>query len=147
MSHDVTLQRFIVTLRIMDNDRVHDEEPEMSDKLQHDDNPKSKDKTWVEEIEVAGNELVARVQELIEEGNVRRLIIRKQDGDLLIEVPLTAGVAVGGALAVFTPVLAAIGALAALVAQVRVEIVRTGEPEDEPKSGKTRIEIEEDDQQ
>ncbi len=115
----------------------------MSNNLQHDD--KTKEKTWVEEIEVAGNELVGRVQELIEEGNVRRLIIRKQNGDLLIEVPLTAGVAVGGALALLAPVLAAIGALAALVAQVRVEIVRVGEPEDEPKSGKTRIEIEEED--
>lgn len=43
----------------------------------------------------------------------------------LLEVPLTAGVAVGGVVTVFAPVLAALGAMAALLAQVKVEIVRT----------------------
>lgn len=85
--------------------------------------PKEK-KTWTEEIEIAANELVDRVKELVQEGNVRRVILRQPDGKLLLEVPLTAGAAVGGVLAVFYPVLAALGAMAALLARIKVEIVR-----------------------
>lgn len=86
--------------------------------------PKNDEKTFVEEIEVASNELVDRVKQMIEDGNVRRLIIRHGDGTMLLEVPLTAGVVGVGAIAVFAPVLAALGALAALVARVKIEIVR-----------------------
>lgn len=94
------------------------------------DKPKS-ERTWTEEIEIAANELVDRVKELIQEGNVRRLIIRQPDGDLLLEVPLTAGAAVGGVLAMFHPVLAGLGAMAALLAKVKVEIVRTESSDEE----------------
>ncbi|MFN8442835.1 MAG: DUF4342 domain-containing protein [Caldilineaceae bacterium] len=86
----------------------------------------SKGHSWAEEIEIASEQLVARVKELIAEGNVRRLIIRKPDGDVLLEVPLTAGVAVGGVFTVVAPVLAALGAMAALIARVKVEIIREG---------------------
>ena len=82
------------------------------------------ERTWIEEIEVAGSELVERVKVLISEGNVRRLIIKKPDGSLLMEIPLTAGVAVGGVFTVVAPVLAALGAMAALLTKVKVEIVR-----------------------
>lgn len=85
---------------------------------------KSEEYTWIEEIEIAGSELVDRVKELIAEGNVRRLIIRKPNGDLLLEVPLTAGVAVGSIMTIFAPVLVALGAMAALLARVKVQIVR-----------------------
>jgi hypothetical protein len=51
--------------------------------------------TWTEQIEIAGSELVDRTKELIAQGNVRRLIIRNQDDEKLLEVPLTTGVAVG----------------------------------------------------
>lgn len=86
-------------------------------------------RTWTERIDLAGKELVERVKDLIEQGNVRRLIIRGQSEEFRIDIPLTAGVAVGGVLAVFSPVLAALGALAALVTRVDLEIVRVGEPE------------------
>ena len=89
--------------------------------------------TWTEQIEIAGSELVDRTKELIAEGNVRRLIIRNPDDEKLLEVPLTAGVVVGGAFTVLAPVLAALGAMAALLARVKVEIVRT-EQEDEGKA-------------
>lgn len=82
------------------------------------------ERTWIEEIEIAGSELVGRVKELVAEGNVRRLIVKKSDGDLLIEIPLTAGVAVGSVFTVLAPVLAALGAMAALLARVKVEVVR-----------------------
>lgn len=52
--------------------------------------------TFTEQIEIAASELVDRTKELIEEGNVRRLIIRNPDDEVLLEVPLTTGVAVGG---------------------------------------------------
>lgn len=90
---------------------------------------KKEERTWVEEIEIAGSELVDRVKELIAEGNVRRLIIRKPDGDLLLEVPLTAGVAVGSVVTIFAPVLVALGAMAALLTRVKVEIVRIKDKE------------------
>jgi hypothetical protein len=95
------------------------------------DNPNSNDpknRTFSEELEVAGNQLVERVRELLEEGNVRRLILRNQDGRTLIEIPLTIGVVAGGALLVFYPVLAGLAAIGGLVARVRIEVVRE-EPE------------------
>jgi diacylglycerol kinase family enzyme len=94
------------------------------------------DHSWTEQIEIAGSELVDRTKELIEEGNVRRLIIRNQEDEALLEVPLTAGVAVGGVVTLFAPVLAALGALAALLTHVKVEIVRTKQSEsDEAGNG------------
>ena len=90
-----------------------------------------KKRTWTEEIEVEGRELVDRVKELIEDSSATRLIIHKPNGDVLMEIPIAAGVAVGGALTLFAPVLAALGAMAALIAQVKVEIVREKEVDDE----------------
>lgn len=77
-----------------------------------------------ERITIAGSDLVDNVKRLVAEGNVRRLTIRKPGGDVLMEVPLTAGIAVGGALTLMAPILAALGAMAALVAKVQVEIDR-----------------------
>ncbi|MDA0769121.1 MAG: DUF4342 domain-containing protein [Chloroflexi bacterium] len=85
------------------------------------------ERTWTETIEIAGGELVDRVKGLVEEGNVRRLIIKNQDDKTLLEIPLTASVAVGTALTLLSPVLAALGALAALLVNIKVEIVRTDE--------------------
>lgn len=81
-------------------------------------------KTFSEEIEVAGNRAVEEVKRLVSEGNVRRLIIRNTEDDVLLEVPLTVGAVAGGAIALAAPWLAAIGAFAALVARVKIEIVR-----------------------
>lgn len=72
---------------------------------------------------VQGDRLVAKVKELVHEGNVRRLVIRDDDGKVLIEAPLTVGV-VG---AVVAPVWAAIGAIAALVANCSIEVEREDE--------------------
>jgi len=83
-------------------------------------------RTWTEEIEVAGSQLVERVKQLIAEGNVRRLIIRTTDGKLHLEIPLTAGVVAGGVLTLAAPMLAALGAMAALIANVRIEVVPAG---------------------
>lgn len=86
------------------------------------------ERTWTEEIEVLGHDLVQEIKRLVAEGNVRRLIVRTPEGHILIELPLTTGVAVGGVVTLMAPVLAAIGALAALLVHAKVEIVRTGNP-------------------
>lgn len=103
--------------------------------------PQKNKNEWVEEIEVAGNDLVAQVKKLVEEGNVRRLIIRKPNGDVLMEIPLTASVVAGGAMLVLAPMFAALGALAAFLAQVKIEIVRTEEGEDKPKNDESKRHI------
>lgn len=81
-------------------------------------------RTIPEEIELAGNQLVEEVRRLVREGNVRRLVVRGKEDRVLLEIPLNAGVAVGGVVALAAPVAAALGALAALLAEVRVEVVR-----------------------
>jgi hypothetical protein len=83
--------------------------------------------SWTEEIEVAAGDLVGVVKQLIREGNVRRLIIRKPSDDIIMEIPLTAGVVGGAALIAFAPVLAALGAMAALLTDAKIQIVRTEE--------------------
>ncbi len=79
-----------------------------------------------EEFRVRGEELVEKVKQLIHEGNVRRLIIKDQDGHVYLEIPVTIGV-IG---ALFAPMLAAVGAVAAMVADLKVEVIR-----DEEKKG------------
>jgi hypothetical protein len=96
---------------------------------------------WVEEMEVAGSKLVDHVKDLVAEGNVRRLIIRNANDEVLLEVPLTPAVVVGGVATVFNPVLAALGTMAALIAKLKIEIVRV---EDIDEDGET-IEISADD--
>ena len=76
-------------------------------------------KSYTEELQVMGEQLLGRVKELLHEGNVRRIII-KQEGHTIMEFPLTFGV-VGVLVA---PVLAAVGAIGALIAQCSIEVVR-----------------------
>jgi integral membrane sensor domain MASE1 len=69
------------------------------------------EKTYTEEFQVNGEELLEKIKELVHAGNIRRILIRNQEGRTLIDIPLTFGV-VGALLA---PQLAAIGAIAALL--------------------------------
>jgi hypothetical protein len=73
-----------------------------------------------ERYRVAGEKLLTKVKELIQEGNVRRIIIKNEEDRTLIEIPLTIGV-VGAAL---FPVWAAVGAIAALVTNCSIEVER-----------------------
>jgi hypothetical protein len=73
-----------------------------------------------EEFRITGEELVAKVKELIHEGNIRRLIIRNESGTTLMEIPLTVGL-VGVAL---VPVWAAVGAIAALATDSTIVVER-----------------------
>lgn len=80
-------------------------------------------KTKEETFHVNGENLLAKVKELIKEGNVRRISIKDKKGKVLVEFPLTIGV-VG---AVIAPVLAAIGAIAALVSECSITVERESE--------------------
>ncbi len=75
-----------------------------------------KQKVRTEEYQVTGEALVAKLKELLHEGNIRRIIIKNDQGKTLIEIPLTIGV-VG---ALLLPVWAAIGAIAALAARLTI---------------------------
>ncbi|MEG4860019.1 DUF4342 domain-containing protein [Microcoleus sp. K1-B6] len=85
----------------------------------------TQEKVSVEEVKINGDDLVAKVKELIHEGNIRRIIIKNEEGRILVEVPLTVGV-VGGVIgAALFPVIAAVGAIGALVAHMTIIIERT----------------------
>ena len=86
--------------------------------------PKSSWKTFTEEIEVSGHQLVAEINRLVAEGNVRKLQIRSEKGDIYLAVPLTAGAITGGVVVIAAPWLALIAAIAGLVAKVKLEVVR-----------------------
>lgn len=91
--------------------------------------------TITERVSVAGSELVDFVKGLIADGSVRRLIIRRPSGEALIEIPLTAGVAIGGLVTLLAPVIAAVAALAALLAKFEVDIERLDiDPDERDKS-------------
>ena len=80
----------------------------------------------IEEVKVASNQLVDKVRDLIEEGNVRRISLRKGE-KTLFEIPLTVGAGFGAAALLLNPMLAAVGAAAALVADVTLIIERDPE--------------------
>lgn len=79
-----------------------------------------------EEFKINGSELVDKIKELIRQGNIRRIIVKNEEGKTFLEIPLTLGL-VGAA---FMPVLAAVGAIAALVARFTIVV----EKEEEQKT-------------
>ncbi|HZY68921.1 MAG TPA: DUF4342 domain-containing protein [Devosia sp.] len=96
-----------------------------------DDNRKTGWKTFTEEIEVTGQQLLETVNRLIAEGNVRKLNIKSESGDVFLSVPLTGGAVAGGILVVGAPWLALIAGVAGLLAKVKLEVVRVEPPADE----------------
>ena len=79
--------------------------------------------TFTESFKVVAGQLVDAVKNLLHEGNVRRIVI-KQEGRTVAEFPLTVGV-VG---AVVAPILAAVGALAAVLSECTIDVERTNPP-------------------
>lgn len=95
--------------------------------MQDDQTRERNEQRATEEITVPAGGLVDKVKSLIHQGNVRRLIVRRPSGEALVEIPLTAGVGIAGLLTLLAPVFAALAAMAALIAQFRVEIHREGD--------------------
>lgn len=73
-----------------------------------------------EEFKVDGEDLLKKVKEIIAEGNARKITVKSKEGKSIVELPLTIGV-VGAALA---PLLAAVGAIAALVTECTIVVER-----------------------
>ncbi len=88
----------------------------------------------INEFKVKGKELIEKVEELIKEGNARKIIIKDDKGRTYIEIPVTIGV-LG---AFFAPILAAVGALAGMAANFTIEVVRK-----EPSNNQSEINAEE----
>ncbi len=84
----------------------------------------SDEKVRYEEFRVTGEAVVAKVKELVREGNIRRIILKNEQDEILIEIPLTLGV-VG---ALLLPVWAAIGAIAAMATNLTVLVERVDPP-------------------
>ncbi len=82
----------------------------------------------LEEVKLASNQVVDKVRELIEEGNVRRIVLKKGDRTLF-EIPLTVGVGAGAAALLYNPIIAAVGAVTALVSEVTLVVERTDVPQ------------------
>ncbi len=79
---------------------------------------KKEGKTRFEEFRVNGGELLNKVKEIVHQGNVRRIILKDDKGKTFLEIPLTVGV-VG---AIIAPVLAAVGAVAALASDLTIVV-------------------------
>lgn len=75
-------------------------------------------KTRFEEFRVNGGEILNKVKEVIHQGNVRRIILKDEHGKTFLEIPLTVGV-VG---AIVAPILAAVGAIAALASNLTIVV-------------------------
>lgn len=81
---------------------------------------------FTEKMRVRGEALVAKVKELLHEGNVQRIAVKDSDGHSVMEIPVTAGVVA----AIVAPVLIAVSAVAALASDWNIEVYRSA-----PKTG------------
>ena len=81
----------------------------------------SQDTIHTEEFRIDGEKLIAKIKELIHEGNIRRIIIKDKEGKTQMEIPMSFGV-VGALLA---PQLAAIGAIAAMLSEATVVVEKS----------------------
>jgi len=85
----------------------------------------TEEKIRFEEYKVTGDELVHKVKQLIHEGNIRKIIIKTEGGNTLLEFPLTVGV-VG---VVLLPMWAALGAAAALISDCTIAVEKVEQTE------------------
>lgn len=95
------------------------------------------DSTRTEEFRVNGDKVVSKVKELVNEGNIRRIVIKSEEGKTLLDVPLTIGVGVVGVAALVAPVLGALAAVAAIVAKVSIVVERDVTPPTPPSTPTT----------
>ncbi|HEX9926008.1 MAG TPA: DUF4342 domain-containing protein [Anaerolineae bacterium] len=80
--------------------------------------------TRTEEFEISGDQVVAKIKELLHEGNVRRLMVQTGEGKTLFELPLSLGLAGVAAGVILAPVLTALGAAVAIMAKLKIRIER-----------------------
>ncbi len=109
----------------------------------------SNNRNFTEEAYVLGSQLVDKVKEAITEGNVRRILIQDVEGKTLLEIPLNLGVAAGAGLLFFAPLLAGVGAVAAVATRAKLVIERYEDPNQGSRPGSSsaprQINIDDDD--
>ncbi|MBG6056394.1 hypothetical protein IWX81_002831 [Salinibacterium sp. CAN_S4] len=88
------------------------------------------DEPFTEKIRVQGEALLAKIKELLHEGNVQRIIVKDSSGYTVMEIPVNAGVVA----AIVAPVLIAVAALAALASDWNIEVYRST-PQEKPTDG------------
>jgi len=76
-------------------------------------------KTWMDTMSGAGNEIVEKLKDVIQKGNVARIMLKK-DGETLLNVPVTAG-AIG---VILSPVVSLLGVSAAIATKTTIEIIK-----------------------
>lgn len=81
------------------------------------------ERTFTEEFKVSGEQLVETVKKLVHEANVRRVIIKNEEGKTLIEMPVT----IAGVGMILAPIVAAVGAIAAMVTNCTIVVVKERE--------------------
>lgn len=102
--------------------------------------------TIFDEIRVSGEKLIGKVKQILKEGNVRRIIIKNKEGEILLDVPLTVGVAgFGTSLVAMGPIITAIGAFVLFYNDYSIIVER--EPKDENEVEAEIINIEDEDNQ
>lgn len=97
-----------------------DEQPEREQ-------PGTQKATWTEEFEVETGKLVDSVKALIQEGNVRRIIIRKQNDEVLLDLPLYFSAAAGALALYLAPWFTLLGVVAGAAVRLKVQVVRKEE--------------------
>ncbi len=97
-----------------------------------DDKSKSAWQDVREEFQTTGSHLLKEIHRLIAEGNVRKIVVKSNDGHVYLTIPLTAGAVAGGIITLGAPWLAVLAAIAGLVADVKIEVVRETPPSDQP---------------
>lgn len=85
-------------------------------------------KSFTEQITVAGKDLVNEVKRLMHDSTAKRIVIRNEQGKELMAIPLVAGAGIGIAAIFYAPTLAAVAGLAAVLGSYRLDVERTGTP-------------------
>jgi hypothetical protein len=85
---------------------------------------------WMEESEIPASQVASRVQELMRERNVQRILVRNMYDEVMVDIPLPVGVFFGGMMMVFAPGLVGLGGIGVLLSHVKIQVIREGEPQE-----------------
>lgn len=92
--------------------------------------------TIIDEIHVAGKDLLKQIKKLIKDGNVKRIIIQNKKGERLLDMPLSLGAASMGGMMLLAPFLSAISFIALMVSEATILVER------DPKADEKEVEAE-----
>lgn len=93
----------------------------------YDPDDKQKRQADTERIEISADNLMDNMRDLVDKGNMRRLLIRNANGDVLLDIPLTAGVITGVLFLLFLRFWLVVGVIAAVVLKINIEVVRVSD--------------------